>query len=235
MFISPKKKPSKTSPVEEKNVKNKIQEFLGTTNKFLKTTTGTITSVTVLIGAISGLSLTIVGFKIPAKDPCSDSSKSIEHFSEQPLKTSPHTIKTEHGSVNMEISVYKNGDILTTYGKNRKWLCFPEVGIIPQTGTVTNSLVDFLIPQAVAQTTVPNVRERTTYIQEQTLSPNNSQIIEQTRIYSDGTVEKTRINRKTGIIVHKSVSTTTITPELQERLDRGVEVEETTIIDVRPK
>ena len=221
-------------PKKKKSLRKRIKEFLETTEQFLKTTTGMITSLTLLLGATSSLGL-VIGLRIPAKDACSDSYLSIEHFSEQPLKTSPHKITTEHGSVNMEISVYKNGDILTTYGQNRKWLCFPEVGIIPQTGTVTNSLVDFLIPQAVAQTTVPNVRERTTYIQEQTLSPNNSQIIEQTRIYSDGTVEKTRINRQTGIIVHKSVSTTTITPELQERLDRGVEVEETTIIDVRPK
>ncbi|MDJ0534289.1 MAG: hypothetical protein QNJ70_17715 [Xenococcaceae cyanobacterium MO_207.B15] len=234
MFLSPKKKPPNTSSVERENVNNKIQEFLETTNKFLKTTTGTITAFTLLLGAISGLSLTIVGFNF-VQDPCSDSSKSIEHFSEQPIRTTPHTIKTEHGSVNMEISVYQNGDILTTYGTNRKWLCFPEVAIIPQKRTVTNSVVDFLIRKAVAQTTVSNVRKRTTYIQEQTLSRNNPQIIEQTRIYSNGTVEKTLINRRTGRIIQKNVTRITITPELQERLDRGVEVEETTIIDIRPQ
>ena len=209
--------------------RKRIQEFLETTNQFLKTTAGTITSLTLLLGTTSSLVLFIV--RIPPFDSCSDNSLAIEHFQEEPLKTIPHELKTQFGSLDMEINVYKNGDVLTIYGQTRKWLCFPE----KQIDTVADSLVNFLIPQAVAQTTVPNVREKTTYIQEQTLSPDNPQIIEQTRIYSDGTVEKTRINSKSGIIVDKSVSTTTITPELQERLDRGVEVEETTIIDVRPQ
>ena len=241
MLIFPSKTKSKTHPVEEKNLRQRTREFLETTDQFLKTTTGTITSLTLLLGATSSLGL-VIGLRIPdklpenglefiAKDTCSNESLSTKHFREQPLKTSPYEIKTRDVSVDMEISVYKNGDILTIYGETRKRLCFPEVKI----DRVADSLVNFLIPPAVAQTTVPNVRERTTYIQEQTLSPNNSQIIEQTRIYSDGTVEKTQINRKTGIIFDKTVSTTTITPELQERLDRGVEVEETTIIDVRPK
>ncbi len=228
MLIFSRKKKSKTHPVEEASLRKRTKEFLEITNQFLKTTMGTITSLTLLIGATSSLGVAI-GLRIPAKDACSNESLLMEHFQEQPLKTSPYNIKTEHGSVDMEITVYEDGDIVTTYGQNRKWLCFPEI----QIGTVAQKLVNFLIPQAVAQTTVPNVQERTTYIQKQTLSPNNSQIIEQTRIYSDGTVEKMLINRQTGTILDTNISTTTITPELQEQLDRGVEVEETTIIDVR--
>ncbi|MDJ0592150.1 MAG: hypothetical protein QNJ72_19530 [Pleurocapsa sp. MO_226.B13] len=146
-----------------------------------------------------------------------------------PKQTIPHQIHTADASVNMKINVYEDGDILTEYGTKMEWLCFPKVKIV----RIANSLADFLIPPAVAQTTVPNVRAKTTYIQEQALSPNDSRIIEQTRIYSDGTVEKMWINRRTGTIIDKKVSTTTITPELQERLNRGVEVEETIIIDVR--
>ena len=245
MSIFPPKNQSKKHSVEQKNSRKGIQEFLETTDNFCKTTTGTIASFTLLLGAISSLFLALepqipfprglVNQDKPVvstnnnKDNCSNESLSTKHFKQQPLKTSFHTIKTKYGSANMEISVYKNGDIVTIYGTNRKWLCFPESG----DKTVADSLIDFIIPQAVAQTTVPNVRERTTYIQKQILSPNNSEIIEQTRIYSDGTVEKMLINRITGTILDKETSTTTITPELQEQLDRGVEVEETTTIDVR--
>ena len=221
-------------PDPEKNSRKRIQKSLETINeminKFLNTTAGTITSFTLLLGAISSLTLAIVASPIPPKDACSESIKSIEHLVEEPLKTLTYEIKKPDVSIDMEITIYENGDILTTYGRSRKWLCFPEVII----SIFPDSLVNFLIPQAVAQTIVPNVQGRTTYIQEQTLSP-NSRFIEQTRIYSDGTVKKTRIDLQKGIIVDENISAITITPELQKRLDRGIEVEETTIIHVRSK
>ena len=221
MFIFHRKKKFKTQPPKENNPIDKTNNFLEATERFLKTTAGAITSVTLLLGATTSLGVA-VGAQIPKT--CAN-----RHFTDTPKQTIPHTIHTADASVNMKINVYENGDILTEYGTKTEWLCFPEVKIV----RIASSLTDFLIPQAVAQTTVPNVRAKTTYIQEQALSPNDSRIIEQTRIYSDGTVEKMWINRRTGTIIDKKVSTTTITPELRERLNRGAEIEETIIIDVR--
>ncbi len=233
MFIFRRKEKSQ-EPQTEVNLRTKIEKFLDSTTQFLKTTTGAITSLTLLLGTTSGLSIAI-GSRISANKACSNETLSIEHLQDEPLKTTPYEIKTEDFTVNMEISVYEDGDILTTYGTNREWLCFPEVGIIPQTKMTANSLIDFLVPQAVAQTTTSSTTNPTTYIQEQTLSPDNSQIIQQTRIYSDGTVEKIEIDTSTGTILNRNVSKTTITPELRERLNHGVELEKTTVIDVRSR
>lgn len=229
MFIFPKKK----KPVDKNDFKTRTEEFLKTTQKFIKTTTVTITSLTALIGAASGLGL-IIGIQLSPEiaTDCSDEKLSIKYLNQEPLDTKTYLIEKPDVSMNMEISIYKDGDTLTTYGTYRKWVCFPQIEISHPAETVANSLMNFLIPQVVAQTTLPHVPERTTYIQNQILSPHNSQIIEQTRIYSNGTVEKTRIDRIRGIVLEKTTNRITITPELRERLNRGVEIEETTIINV---
>ena len=217
---------------EKKNLVQRIQAFMEDTTQFIKTTTGTITSICLLIGATSSLTIAVFP-KIAVRDACSNEILADRHFNEDPIKTTPFVIKTRNVSVDMEISVYRNGDILTTYGTNRKWLCFPEIKLLPQTKIAIDSVTNFLIPQVVAQTTTSPVPERTTYIQKQVVDPDNSRLIKQTRIYSDGTVVETHIDRETGTIVEQQISNITITPELREKLNRGVELEETTVIDVR--
>ena len=217
---------------EKKNLVQRIQAFMEDTTQFIKTTTGTITSICLLIGATSSLTIAIFP-KITVRDTCSNEILADRHFNEDPIQTTPFVIKTSNVAVDMEINVYQNGDILTTYGTNRKWLCFPEIRLLPQTKIAIDSITNFLIPQVVAQTTTSPVPERTTYIQQQVIDSNNSRLIKQTRIYSNGTAVETIIDRKTGRIVEQKTSNITITPELREKLDRGVELEETTVIDVR--
>ena len=136
--------------------KQELKNFLKLHKKFIKTTTGTITSLTVLIGAASGLGLTF-GIKLSPEiaTNCSDEKLSIKYLNQEPLDTKAYLIEKPDVSMNMEISIYKDGDTLTTYGTYRKWVCFPQIEISHPAETVANSLINFLIPQVVAQTTVP--------------------------------------------------------------------------------
>ena len=102
----------------QKSHASKISELLSNVKELIKQTNLVVVSFSGLIGVISTL-LVQIGFediKIIGHNSCSNSALSIEHLLDRPEKEFVQPIQTEYGLVDVDIVVYKNGDILTIYG-----------------------------------------------------------------------------------------------------------------------
>ncbi|MDE1464236.1 hypothetical protein [Spartinivicinus poritis] len=120
------------------------------------------------------------------------------HFQELPLTVVPVSIKTDSGTVVMQMSIYENGDIYAEYGFHSQWFPMP----VNKQAIAFNSL-PLLFSSAYAENRPHELNQPITdnaFIQQDIIHNNQ---IKRSRYYNNGQLETFSIDIQTGEIKNK--------------------------------
>lgn len=124
-----------------------------------------------------------------------------KYFRRQPVAEMPVPIKHKLGTFEVRFAVFEEGDVFVEYGKQTQWFAFPKTAA--PTG-VALSLVPSAHAQAPAPATGAKAAAAPAVLREQRWQELGS-TVQRTRIYSNGDVERSVIDQRTGSVLRTGI------------------------------
>lgn len=161
-----------------------------------------------VINAIGDIWVAVQGLPVGEKEKI-NSALFQHHFKENPAASEQFTIESDKGSLQMNLDVYKNGDIFIDYGQFVQWFPFDYQKQQGKSFALISSANAWTIKR---QNDLPAEQLSATTVKIETKQISN-ELVERTRYLSDGSKEIQTINVNTGQVISvKSIVSPTTKP-----------------------